>query len=148
VSSEVVQHWQFMLGQTWPELAVIAAITVAIELGLARMGASREWSHRRTMFLRCAWSVAAAMPAVSVVLGTIWFNDHALETLDNYDPYVPRWLLRLLSAMWWTELAALLALVVAGRRARSILIPMAIVQVVLAFSIYFVSTCAVTGSWL
>jgi hypothetical protein len=147
VTSEVGQHVHFMLEQTWPYLSVVVAITVAFELGASRMGASRNWSHRRTMFLRCAWLFAAAIPAVSVLLGTMWFNDHALETLNNYDPYVPRWLLRLFSAMWWTELVTLLAIVIAGSQARLILIPLAMVQVVLAFLTYFTSTCAVTGSW-
>jgi len=143
-----MKHVPFMLDQTWIPLALVMAIGIGLGFSWQRIGGSRSWSQCRTSFARITGLVAAAIPLTMVVLGTMWFNDHAIETLEGYDPYVPQWLLRLLDCMWWAEVLTLASLAVASRQARSIVIPLSLVQAVLVFAVYFVSVSAVTGSWL
>src|SRR5262245_37544143 len=102
-----MKHVQFMLGQTWIALALISIIGIGLGFGWSKIGGCRGWTRRRVFFARLLGLVAAVIPLTMVALGSIWFNDHAIETLKDYDPYVPQWLLRLLACMWYMEILVL-----------------------------------------
>src|SRR5678816_688443 len=81
--SHAMKHVPFMLDQTWIPLALVIAIGIGLGVSWQRIGGSRGWSQRRTNFARITGIVAAAIPLTMVVLGTMWFNDHAIETLED-----------------------------------------------------------------